>query len=184
MQTIGWPEENSLRPLHPNQIRVLQLRGLVTALPLTALVAALDFGPLRQTPVPPGLTTAVVLAAALILLAILPPRRYRAWGYREEEDELHIGSGLLIRVRTVVPFGRVQHIDVAQGPIERRYGLATLILHTAGTRGAAVPLPGLPHEQAERMRDRIRAKIRHELGQIASAPAGHAEDGSAQGVPM
>jgi hypothetical protein len=66
-------------------------------------------------------------------------------------------------VRTVVPFGRVQHIDTTQGPIERRLGLATLILHTAGTRSAAVSLPGLREADAEQMRDRIRAKIRQDL---------------------
>ena len=69
----------------------------------------------------------------------------------------------MTRIRTVVPFGRVQHIDVAQGPIERSFGLATLILHTAGTRGASVPLPGLLFDEAERMRDRIRVKIRQDL---------------------
>jgi uncharacterized protein len=105
----------------------------------------------------------VVALLALFAILFLPRRRWRAWGYREEEDELHIRHGLLVRTRSVVPFGRVQHIDVAQGPVERRFGLATLILHTAGTRGAAMPLPGLPHAEAERMRDRIRAKIRQEL---------------------
>ena len=95
--------------------------------------------------------------------AVLPVRRYRGWGYREGEDEIEIRRGLLIRVRTIVPFGRVQHIDVAQGPIQRMFGLGTLILHTAGTHGASVPLPGLPVAEAEAMRDRIRAKIRQDL---------------------
>ena len=112
-----------------------------------------------------ALCPATVAAGSLLWRSsrCLPRRRYRAWGYREGEDELHVRRGLLVRVRTIVPFGRVQHIDVAQGPIERRFGLATLILHTAGTRGASVPLPGLPHGEAERMRDRIRAKIRQDL---------------------
>jgi membrane protein YdbS with pleckstrin-like domain len=163
MQSVGWPEESIMLPVHPDQVWVLRIRGLITAAPFVALALALDFGPLRETPVPAGVVPGAVLLVALILLVLLPPRRYRAWGYREEEDELHVGSGLLFRSRTVVPFGRVQHIDVAHGPIERRFGLATLILHTAGTRGAAVPLPGLRHDDAERMRDRIRAKIRQDL---------------------
>jgi membrane protein YdbS with pleckstrin-like domain len=57
----------------------------------------------------------------------------------------------------------VQHIDVAQGPIQRMLGLATLVLNTAGTRGAAVRLPGLLHGQAEGMREQIRGKIRQDL---------------------
>ena len=79
------------------------------------------------------------------------------------EDELHVQRGLWTRERTVVPFGRVQHIDVTQGPLERRFGIGTLILHTAGTRGSAVQLPGLAFEQAGQMRDVIREQIRQDL---------------------
>ena len=68
---------------------------------------------------------------------ILPRRRYRRWAYREGGEELEIRRGMIVRVRTIVPFGRVQHIDVAQGPVQRRFGLATLVLHTAGTQSAA-----------------------------------------------
>lgn len=155
--------------LHPNQVWVLRIRAAIFA--AFVLIAATIFdgwasygiGPLAWTGLPPGLIPAAVALLAIAGIIIIPPRRYRAWGYREDEDELHIRSGLWLRVRTVVPFGRVQHIDIAHGPIERGFGLATLILHTAGTRGAAVPLPGLAQEEAEQMRDRIRAKIRQEL---------------------
>jgi membrane protein YdbS with pleckstrin-like domain len=78
------------------------------------------------------------------------------------EDELHIQHGLWTRTRTVVPFGRVQHIDVAQGPIERAFGVGSLILHTAGTRSSAVDLPGLEFGEAGQMRDVIRSKIRQD----------------------
>jgi membrane protein YdbS with pleckstrin-like domain len=62
----------------------------------------------------------------------------------------------------VVPFGLVQHIDVHQGPLERVYGLATLVLHTAGTHNASVSLPGLGHGDAMAMREEIRAHVKHE----------------------
>ena len=152
-----------MTPLHPGQLWVLRIRGAISSLfPLIAALAA-DIGPLRETAVQPGVVPAVVAALIMVGLLVLPARRYRAWGYHEGEDELHIRRGLLVRVRTIVPFGRVQHIDVAQGPIERLFGVATLILHTAGTRGSAVALPGLVHVDAEAMRDRIRSKIRQEL---------------------
>ena len=115
-------------------------------LPVLVLESALrDENPLQF-----GLATGIAALIGFAALILLPQRRYRAWGYREEEDELHIGHGLLVRVSTVVPFGRVQHIDIAHGPIERRLGLATLILHTAGTRSASVSLPGLLEPEAER----------------------------------
>lgn len=155
--------KDALDPLHPNQLWVLRIRAALVAALLVVAAWALDMGLLRETALAPSVVPAGVLAAALLAMLILPARRYRAWGYKEREDELLIRRGLWVRVRTIVPFGRVQHIDVAQGPIERRFGLATLILHTAGTHGAAVPLPGLLHDQAEAMRDRIRAKIRQDL---------------------
>ncbi len=155
--------ERVMTPLHPGQLGVLRVRtALASLVPLFAAVT-LDLEALRRTMMPPGLVPAAVAALALLAILVLSKRRYRAWGYDESEDELHIAHGLLVRVRTIVPFARVQHIDLAQGPVERRFGVATLILHTAGTRGAAVPLPGLAQEEAERMRDRIRAKIRQEL---------------------
>ena len=163
MQTDEYPDEKAMTPLHPNQVWVLRIRAAVSAAWPILAAWVLDRSLPPQAALPAGLITGLVALLALVAIVVLPRRRWRAWGYREEEDELHVRHGLLIRVRTVVPFGRVQHIDVAQGPIERQFGLATLILHTAGTRGAAVPLPGLPHDEAERMRDRIRAKIRQEL---------------------
>jgi len=77
-------------------------------------------------------------------------------------DRLRVVRGLLFRSDTVVPFGRVQHIDVDQGPLERYYGLATLTLHTAGSHNASVHLPGLLNEDAAAMREVIRAHIKRE----------------------
>ena len=155
--------ERLMRPLDPRQLNVLRVRAALASLvPLLVAVAA-DLGPLRDTAVPAGLVAGAALLLGLVAIFVLAPRRYRAWGYFESDDELHIRRGLMVRVRTIVPFGRVQHIDVAQGPVERAFGVATLILHTAGTRGSAVSLPGVAAPEAERMRERIRAKIRQEL---------------------
>ena len=163
METNEPSGERVMAPLHPNQLWVLRIRTAVAAVAFVAAAWGADAGPLRELGLRPGLAPGVAAVLALLALVVLPGRRYRAWGYCEGEDELHVRHGLFVRMRTVVPFGRVQHIDVAHGPVERRFGLATLILHTAGTRGAAVPLPGLPNAEAEAMRDRIRAKIRQDL---------------------
>jgi uncharacterized protein len=153
----------AMRPLDPNQLRVLRFRTVVTAFIFLGIAVAADLWPLRESVVPLGIVPGVVALLGLAATLILPRRRYRAWGYAEGEDELHIRQGLLFRARTVVPFVRVQHIDIAQGPVERRYGVARLILHTAGTRSAAIPLPGLAHADAEAIRDRIRAQMRQDL---------------------
>ncbi|HLL59793.1 MAG TPA: PH domain-containing protein [Allosphingosinicella sp.] len=152
-----------MTPLHPGQLKVLRVRAALMALVLLVAVLVSDLTWLRETPLRLGLVSG---AAALLLpgwAILIPRRRYRSWGYAMTEDELHIQHGLWTRTRTVVPFGRVQHIDVAQGPIERAFGVGTLILHTAGTRSSAVDLPGLEFGEAGRMRDIIRSEIRQDL---------------------
>jgi hypothetical protein len=156
-------DKGAMTLLDPAHIKVLRIRFALTAAIATLAAFVLDIGPLRETVVPAYAVPLLVLIAGLALTILVPARRYRGWGYREGEEEIEIRRGRLIRVRTIVPFGRVQHIDIAQGPIQRPFGLGTLILHTAGTHGASVPLPGLRHDDAEAMRDRIRARIRQDL---------------------
>jgi len=153
-----------LTPVHPRFVWVLRIRAATSALFFFLVAVVLDATALREAGLPVGLVSGVVALLGLAFVAWLPRRRWRAWAYREGEDELDIRHGRLVRVRTVVPFARVQHIDVSEGPVERNLGLATLVLHTAGTRAAAVPLPGLTRDEADQMRDRIRLKIRQELG--------------------
>ena len=152
-----------MTPLHRGQLWVLRIRALIGAGIILIAIIVADLGWLRATGVPAGLTSA---GAAVLLFAwamLMPKRRYRSWGYKLDEEELHIQQGIWTRVRTIVPFGRVQHIDVAQGPLERKFGVGTLILHTAGTRNSAVGLPGLEFGEAGRIRDLIRSKIRQDL---------------------
>lgn len=151
-----------MRPLDPAQLNVLRARAATRALVLIVPVLIFDFG---RAPgfMPAGITSVVVAGLLAAWVTLIPRRRYLSWGFAMEEDELHVEHGVLTRTRTAVPFGRVQHIDVQQGPIERRYGVGTLVLHTAGTRSSAVALPGLAFEEAGRMRDTIRAKIRQDL---------------------
>lgn len=154
---------DSLRALHPNHLKLLRVRGSFLALALLAAAALADSTLLKKTALPFGLATAAAAAIGLLLVLVLPPRRYRSWAWRMEEDELRIASGVLVRSDAVVPFGRVQHIDIVRGPLQRRYGLGSLVLHTAGTRSAAVLLPGLEASEAERIRDHVRSKIREDL---------------------
>ena len=155
--------ERVMKKLDPRQLKVLRLRGAILAAVIGLPLLGIEAGLTGPSPVPPFLLAGLALLVAAMSVLILPARRYRAWGYADEEDELHVAHGLLIRARTVVPHGRVTHIDIAQGPIERGYGLATLILHTAGTRGATISLPGLDRGYADRLRDHIRARIRQDL---------------------
>ena len=152
-----------MNPLHPRHLTLLRIHYGLAALLLLGVCVFGDPMLARRGWWPAGVASGAGGFLLLIAVALLPGRRYRSWGFEEGEDELIVRHGLMVRKLTVVPFGRVQHIDVAQGPIQRMLGLATLVLNTAGTRGAAVRLPGLLHAQAETMRDHIRAKIRQDL---------------------
>jgi len=155
--------EPAMMPLDPRYVHVLRLRSLVVIAFAVVPGVVLNLFVLKEFE--SGSLWLIIAAAVLALVGvvILPGRRYRAWAWGRSQSELHIASGLLIRRRTYVPFGRVQHIDVTQGPIERRYGLATLTLHTAGTRAATVALPGLERATADRLRDTIRQEIATDL---------------------
>lgn len=80
---------------------------------------------------------------------------YRHMAYRVDAEGIEIRSGVYWRTVMNVPRSRVQHTDVVQGPLERKYGLGRLVIYTAGTEHARVELPGLAHEVALRIRDHL-----------------------------
>ncbi|WP_413757733.1 PH domain-containing protein [Streptomyces sp. MMBL 11-3] len=108
-------------------------------------------------------------ALALLPLAVLLwgwsmlGRNWRSWRYAERSDDLLISRGVLWREETVVPYGRMQLVEVTSGPVERHFGLASVQLHTAAAATDA-RIPGLDPAEAERLRDRLT-----ELGEARSA---------------
>jgi membrane protein YdbS with pleckstrin-like domain len=84
-----------------------------------------------------------------------PPRSYAHTFYRVDEQGIEIRRGVYWRTVINVPRSRVQHIDVTQGPIDRRYGLGTLVIYTAGTDHAKVELEGLEHGRALAIREHL-----------------------------
>ena len=151
-------DEEPLTPLHPNYVKVVRLGTLLFALPPLVVALILETRGL----LPRGVFLIPVLLLALYLIIRTPLRRYQARGFQMGADRLRVVRGLFFRSDTVVPFGRVQHIDVQQGPIERAYGLGTLVVHTAGNHNASVSLPGLGHADAMAMREEIRAHVKRE----------------------
>ncbi|MES3517205.1 MAG: PH domain-containing protein [Natronomonas sp.] len=97
-----------------------------------------------------------VFAAVLLVGGIFAVLRYRVWCYQVRTDSLYLRRGVLTRIQTVVPYVRIQHVDVRRGPIERTFGLATTVVYTAGSRGADVSIPGLTPERAEDLQDRLK----------------------------
>ena len=149
---------DDLTPLDPRYKSMMRLVAAIFAIVLLIAATVAEIAIPGWTGV---IWLPVVLVAAYLVL-YLPMRRYAARGYSLEEERLRVVRGLLFHSDTIVPFGRVQHIDVDQGPIERAYGLATLTVHTAGSHNASVSLPGLAHDDALAMREEIRTAIRRD----------------------
>jgi membrane protein YdbS with pleckstrin-like domain len=146
---------DDLTPLDPAYVKVLRIGAALPSLLSFAVALTLEI----FADLPGGVFTGPALLLGVLLVLVLPPRSYRRWGYRLGADRLQVVRGFLFHADTVVPLGRVQHIDVHQGPVMRRYGLATLTVHTAGNHTASLALPGLPHADALAMREAIRAHI-------------------------
>jgi uncharacterized protein len=142
--------------------RLLVLRRLqVAAVTLAALGAAVALA------VVAGTGAGVACAGATVVLALaaerIVRRRFSAWRYAEREDDLLVRRGVLFSRLSVVPYGRMQFIDVTAGPLERSFGLATVRMHTAAAASDA-RIPGLDREEAARLRDRLA-----ELGEAQAA---------------
>jgi len=97
---------------------------------------------------------AVVVAALAVWGWWLMGRNARSWGYAEREEDLYIRHGVMFRRLVVVPYGRMQYVDVESGPLERAFGIAAVHLHTASP-GTSARIPGLPAAEAARLRDRL-----------------------------
>lgn len=85
--------------------------------------------------------------------------RYRIWRFEVQADALFLKRGVLTRVNTVVPFVRVQHVDTQRNPFERIVGLSSVVVYTAGSRGADVTIPGLVPERASELQERLRTLV-------------------------
>ena len=154
---------SDLRPVAPGYKNVLRLRLALFWVPLAvgAVVAdqlALPGHALHGLP-----SVALPLIAALILSTV-PQRAYARLRYGMTDKLLQVVRGWLFHTDTIVPFVRVQHLDVLRGPFDKMFGTATLVVHTAGNHNSIVSLPGLAPETAAQIRDVIREHVRTDFG--------------------
>lgn len=147
-----WPDDVEWRRVSP-KLFWLEALSLLTGLAVAGLLCLtawliFDFWPIW--------VLAALVGAMTLLRLVLLPRSLRSWGYAERVDDLLVRHGLLIRRLSIVPYGRMQFVDVTAGPVERMFGLATVQLHTAAAASDA-KIPGLPPQEAARLRDRLAA---------------------------
>ena len=138
--------------LHPRVRVVWAGQAAVVAVALAGVTVAVDrLAVDLPVWVPPAVLVVVLGFGVSLALA-----RYRVWRYEVRDDALYLERGVFTRVRTVVPFVRLQHVDSSRGPVERLLGLASAVVYTAGSRGADVRIPGLTPAGADDLRERLK----------------------------
>lgn len=154
------------QPLPPAARTVWSIASAISGL-LPGAGVAITFGLAADglaLPARLGLAAALLLVPAA-LLVWLARARWRRVHWRLDATGLRVRRGLLWRSEVLVPRSRVQHLDLERGPIERRFGLATLVVHTAGTRMHALRQSGFEDADAVALRDALLPEAdRHDAG--------------------
>ena len=155
MNELFAPPGTDWRPVSPALAR---LRHTVLLVVGGVLLAALA-GVVMLLSLPWGLWLPVlaVVVGLLVWGWFGIARNARSWGYAEREDDLYVTHGAVFRRLVVVPYGRMQYVDVYAGPVDRIFGLAKVQLHTASARSDAY-IPGLRPQEAARLRDRLASR--------------------------
>src|ERR1700691_3110389 len=118
----------------------MRLTEVAVAGPVLAVVAGIAAGLPAGAWAGAGAAAVVAVAAGFVLW--VERRRYLAWAYRERDEDLIVSRGVLVRRVSVVPYGRMQFVEITAGPVERVFRLATVQLHTAAAaRDARIPRP-------------------------------------------
>ena len=154
--------EPPLQPVEPGYKQVLRLRLAITWLVFIGIATVLDRLFLDESRFG-GTVPAALVIAALAIVIVAPERVHRRLKYRLTDRLLQVVRGWLFHTDTVVPLVRVQHLDVVRGPLDKMFGTASLVVHTAGTHNSIVTLPGLAPERAAEIRDVIREHVRSDF---------------------
>ncbi|MBF6556383.1 MAG: PH domain-containing protein [Acidimicrobiales bacterium] len=128
-------------------------RALVAASVIPLAAAALGLASASRLA---GLITGIAAVLVLVWAWSAVGRNFRSWGYVERADDLMVTHGAMFKKLTVVPYGRMQLVDVKAGPIERAFGLVNVKLHTAAATTDA-QVRGLSPADAGSLRDRLTA---------------------------
>ena len=152
------PIDPPLQNVEKSYRHVIRARLFASWLLMTIGAIAADQILLRDTPAH-GIPSAVILLVAVLVVIFIPQRTYFRLRYRLTERMLHTMHGWMFHTDTLVPFVRVQHLDVTRGPLDKLFGTASLVVHTAGTHNSIVTVNGLAPNRAEEIRDIIRHHV-------------------------
>ncbi len=114
----------------------------------------------------------LLMALTAYFSFVWPKHYFRNARWKLDDQSLEIHRGVLWKQRISIPLGRVQHADVSQGPVQRKFDLGKLTIHTAGTHNASIELEGLKHSVSLNIRDQL-VRQTHRLEDRADSPEMH-----------
>lgn len=145
--------------LNPDVKSVWTIYYIRRTLFLVIVSALLEYFILTESakwPFPFGIIPIVVLVLGIVTTIVMPRLKYKYWSFDLRDDELFLKRGVLTKIDSTAPYCRIQHIDISQNIIERMFGLSRLIIYTAGTKGADLIIPGLPHYYAQELQTKLK----------------------------
>ncbi|MEW9053219.1 MAG: PH domain-containing protein [Neobacillus sp.] len=152
-------ESGPKKQISTKALKVWRISGVIKSAVFWAIAAFLVFmirlfnGPAWI----PILLVGIGLILTYLLSHLLPSLRWKRWRYEVKEEEIELQQGIFIKTRTLIPMIRVQHVDTVQGPLLRKYGLASVIVNTAAT---SHEIPALEESEAEELRHFISSLAR------------------------
>lgn len=150
VRAADWPDADWRQP-SPRLRSMRQAELVIVAVPVLAGGSAIG---VAAGGTAGGVLAACVVVVCAVVAGVFLRRRMRAWAYAERDDDLLVRRGVMIRRLSVIPYGRMQFVDVTAGPVERTFGLATVRMHTAAAASDA-RVPGLAAEEAALLRDNL-----------------------------
>ena len=155
-------ESEGLKPISPSFLKVLRIELLISSCIILVIAAiCIYFIKLLQQP-----RWVVLIGGIWFLLTamqwFLQQKTFNMMAYAVRERDILFRSGWIVRKIRTCPFNRIQHSSISSGPLERKYGLATLILYTAGTDDSDVRIAGLSATEAATLKEWVNKKVTDE----------------------
>jgi uncharacterized protein len=165
VESIPQVSKVTLSAIHPNYLKILRYEWIFS----TIVLVAMGVGVVLLSPAVRSGYWWVLIAATVIgvssIYYFLQEKSFPFKAYAIREKDVIFQKGWLLQTTTICPFNRIQNCSVQSGPWERKFGLASLIIYTAGAGGADLRIPGLLVEEAEKLRHFILQQIHGESGE-------------------
>ena len=155
-------ESAGLKPISPSFLKVLRIELLISSF-IVLLIAGICIYFIKTLQKP--LWIYLIAGIWVFLLALqwfIQQKSFHVMAFAVREKDILFRRGWIVRKIRTCPFNRIQHSSISSGPLERKYGLATLILYTAGTDDSDVRIAGLPAAEATTLKEWINKKVTDE----------------------